>query len=155
MTLNAMPTAFSNEVVKLPGFATFDYESTFKLKKKGCQRIPIQYETEDSLPRENTGMAIVIDNKKANDGVGYAMTGWFSNLTYKGAPKAVYVWPRAGQLELKVCRNNWTSGTGENKSKFLQVKPGKYEITFKGFYIDELVGKPKGEVVIKSFIFFN
>ena len=155
ITWSSMPHAFSQEIVKLPGFATFIYEGTFKLNKKGCQRIPIRYETEDSLPRENTGMAVLIDNKKPKDGIGYAMTGWFSNLTYQGAPEMAFVWPRAGQLELKVCRNNWTNGTAESKSKFLKVKPGKYEITFNGFYIDELIGKPRNEVVTKSYIFFK
>lgn len=155
ITWNSIPSAFSQEVVKVTGFATFSYEATLKLNKKGCQRIPIQYETEDLLPRENTGMAVLIDNKKPNDGIAYAMTGWFSNLTYQGAPKTDFVWPRAGQLELKVCRNNWTNGTGESKSKFLRVSPGKYEITFNGFYIDELTGKTKDKVVMKSYILFN
>ena len=147
-----MPPAISQMIVELPGFATFTYEGTFKLKKKGCQRIPIQYETVDLLPRVNTGMAVLIDNKVPNDGIGYAMTGWFTKLTYKGAPDIDYIWPRVGQLELKVCRNNWTDGTGESKSKFLRINPGKYEIAFKGFYIDEFIGKPRDEVVTKSSI---
>jgi len=155
ITWSSMPHAFSQEIVKLPGFATFIYEGTIKLNKKGCQRIPIQYETEDSLPRENTGIAILIDNKIPKDGIAYAMTGWFTKLTYKGAPDYGYDWPRAGQLELKVCRNKWTDGTGESKSKFLQVKPGKYEITYTGFYIDEFAGKPMNEVVMKSKIVFK
>lgn len=155
ITWSSTPPANSQEVIVLPGFATLNYENTLSLKKKGCQKIPIQYETNDLLPRENTGMAVLIDNKLPNDGIRYASTGWFTKLTYKGAPNMEYVWPRAGQLDLKVCRYNWTDGTGKSKSKYLRVKPGKYEITFMGFYIDELLGKPRDEVVVKSNIVFE
>lgn len=155
ITFYLVSPAASEEVVVLPGFAIFNYEKSVKLKAKGCQIILIQYETEDSLPRENTGMAVLIDNQKPNDGIAYAVTGWFSKLSYKNAPNALFVWPRAGELGLKVCRNNWSDGTGTSKSNFLKVSPGKYEITFSGFYIDEVLGKRKNDILIKSYIIFR
>jgi hypothetical protein len=153
--LASISTAKEMETIAIPGFATFKYEKSVKLKRKGCQRIPFQYVTEDSLPRENTGMAVLIDNGVPKDGIAYALSGWFTKLTYEGAPKIDYVWPRIGTIDLKVCRRNWQSGEGSSINKFKKVKPGEYEITFTAFYIDEKMGKPKNELVLKSKIIFD
>ena len=127
------PTLVSaKENITLSGYANFTFENPVRLKAKGCQNISLEYKTEDSLPRENTVMAISIDNGVPGDGIGYGQAVWFSKMTYKGAPKIAYVSPRIGTLKLKVCRNNWTEGTGKNKVKWLKVIAGNYDLSFFG-----------------------
>lgn len=142
--------ALAQEKIVLPGYATFTFESIVRLKAKGCTNIPISFETFDELERENTGMSVLLDNNKRNDGIGYGMVGWFSKLTYKGAPTIDFEWPRVGTLDLKVCRNNWTSGTGTSKTRFLKVKPATYEILFQGFYVDKEIGRPSKQELVTS-----
>ena len=137
------PTLVSaKENITLPGYANFSFENPIRLKAKGCQEILLEYETEDSLPRENTVMAISIDNGIPGDGIGYGQAVWFSKMTYKGAKKIPYVWPRIGTLKLKICRNNWTEGTGVNKVKWLKVIAGNYDLSFFGSTMNTDTIKP-------------
>ena len=141
------PTLVSaKENITLPGYAKFSFKNPILLKNKGCQDVLLEYETEDSLPRENTAMAISIDNGVSGDGIGYGQAVWFSKLTYKGAQKINYVWPRIGTLRLKVCRNNWTEGIGKDKVKWLKVAPGNYELSFFGSTMDTENIKPYNKV---------
>jgi hypothetical protein len=132
LMFNSPTVVSAKENIALPGYANFSFENPIRLKAKGCQDILLEYVTEDSLPRENTVMAIAIDNGIPGDGIGYGQATWFSKMTYKGAPKISYVWPRIGTLKLKVCRNNWTQGTGKNKVKWLKVIAGNYDLSFFG-----------------------
>jgi|688.fasta_scaffold632065_1 hypothetical protein len=138
--------AQAKETISLPNFALFTFESTIKLKSKGCQDLLIEYITEESLSRENTGMAVVIDNKLPNDGIVYGAAGWFSKLTYPNAPNIGFQWPRVGVLRIKVCQNNWSTGSGNSRTLNLKVKPGSYKIFFRGNYVDKDTGK-FGEVM--------
>ena len=115
LMFNTSTLVSAKENITLPGYANFTFENPVILKAKGCQNILLEYETEDSLPRENTAMAIYIDNGLPGDGIRYGQTAWFSKMTYEGARKIPYVWPRIGTLRLKVCRNNWTEGIGKDK----------------------------------------
>jgi hypothetical protein len=132
LMFNSPTVVSAQENITLPGYANFSFENPIRLNAKGCQNILLEYITEDSLPRENTAMAISIDNGVPGDGIGYGQAAWLSKMTYKGAPKIPYVWPRIGTLKLKVCRNNWTEGTGKNKVKWLKVIAGNYDLTFFG-----------------------
>ena len=141
------PTLVSaKENITLPGYAKFSFKNPILLKNKGCQDVLLEYETEDSLPRENTAMAISIDNGVSGDGIGYGQAVWFSKLTYKGAQKINYVWPRIGTLEIQVCRHNWTEGTGKNKVKWLKVSAGNYDLSFFGSTINTETNKPNNIV---------
>ena len=141
------PTLVSaKENITLPGYAKFSFKNPILLKNKGCQDVLLEYETEDSLPRENTAMAISIDNGVSGDGIGYGQAVWFSKLTYKGAQKINYVWPRIGTLKIKVCRHNWTEGTGKNKVKWLKVSAGNYDLSFFGSTINTETNKPNNIV---------
>ena len=141
------PTLVSaKENITLPGYAKFSFKNPILLKNKGCQDVLLEYETEDSLPRENTAMAISIDNGVSGDGIGYGQAVWFSKLTYKGAQKTNYVWPRIGTLKIKVCRHNWTEGTGKNKVKWLKVSAGNYDLSFFGSTINTETNKPNNIV---------
>jgi hypothetical protein len=75
-------------------------------------------------------------------------------MTYEGARKIPYVWPRIGTLRLKVCRNNWTEGTGKNKVKWFKVAPGNYELSFFGSTMDTENIKPYNKVETSANITF-
>ena len=142
LTSSTPTLVYAKEDIILPGYANFSFENPIRLKAKGCQNISLDYETEDSLPRENTAMAVSIDNGVPGDGIGYGQAVWFSKMTYKGAPKITYVWPRIGTLKLKICRNNWTEGTGKNKVKWLKVIEGNYDLSFFGSTMNTATNKP-------------
>jgi hypothetical protein len=145
---------YAKENITLPGYANFTFENPVRLKAKGCQNILLEYETEDSLPRENTAMAIYIDNGIPGDGIRYGQTAWFSKMTYEGARKIPYVWPRIGTLKLKVCRNDWTEGIGKDKVKWLKVAPGNYELSFFGSTMNAETIKPYNKVETSTKITF-
>lgn len=142
LLFNASTLVSAQENITLPGYANFTFENPVRLKAKGCQNVSLEYETEDSLPRENTVIAISIDNGVPGDGIGHGQAVWFSKMTYKGAQKIDYVWPRIGTLKLKVCPNNWTEGTGKNKNKWLKIIAGNYDLTFFGSTMNTETNKP-------------
>jgi hypothetical protein len=145
--------AYANENVVLPGFANFSFSNSVILKTKGCQNLTFEFETLDSLPRENTAMAVILYNNVSDDLI-HGYTGWFSSLTYKGAPKFP-VSPRIGTLKVKVCRNNWKAGTGDSRTKFLKVSPGDYRVYFRGSYMNVETIKPFNITEASSIITFK
>jgi hypothetical protein len=114
--------------VELPGYATFDYPTSVKLKKTGCQIISVNYKTEESLSREDTVFLIAITPKENKRSVGYA--AWFSKLTYRGE-QALPAMSRVGALQIKICRQPWKYSSNADKLT-PPVKPGNYRIFFVG-----------------------
>ena len=142
--------AYADEAT-LEGFATFSYSSVVKLKKTGCQVIPIKYVTNEDLPRENTVFLVAITPKTNKTAYGYE--AWFSTQTYMGddAPPTM---SRVGVLNLKVCRKPWLYSSKATK-KTPAIVPGTYRLFFDGGYRDPITGEVLGEKteVIKTIKF--
>lgn len=145
-----VPPAHSSSI-ELPGYAKFEYPSSVKLKKKGCQSISINYKTEESLPREDTVFIIAITPKENKRSVGYA--AWFSKLTYRGE-QALPAMSRVGAFQIQVCREPWKFSSNADKLT-PAVKPGIYRIFFVGGTIDPITGEtmPEKIEVIRSIKF--
>lgn len=136
-------TPASADQVTLNGFSTFTYPGAVKLKKSGCQEIPIGYVTDEKLPREDTAFLIVItpkSNKKA-----YGLVAWFSTLTYMGE-NAMPANSRIGTLKIKVCRKPWLYSSKATKLT-PAITPGTYRIFFDGSFVDPITGGLVGEKI--------
>jgi hypothetical protein len=141
--LGYMPTAHGAEV-KIEGFANLTYEDSVRLNTARCQDLKFSYVTEDDLARENTVFLVQLVHKSKKLIYGGAV--WFSKFTSDG-PDALPAMSRIGTLKIKVCRNSWSLGTGENKEKFPAVKPGTYRLYFAGGYVDPESGEKTGDKV--------
>lgn len=128
----------------IPGFATINYPNTVKLKKSGCQDLNFEYETDDSLSRENTVFLIQIIHTSKK--VIYGDGAWYSTLTSRG-PEALMAMSRIGTVPMKVCRKPWLSGKGVNQVKVPGINPGTYRLYFAGVYVDPVTGGKLGEKI--------
>jgi hypothetical protein len=143
--------AYAEEVV-LEGFATFNFPSTVKLRKTGCQEIKINYVTDEDLPRENSVMIVAITPVNSRRAHGYA--AWLSTLTYMG-DDALPPMARLGVLPVKVCRKAW-----QYSEKATRLTPavtaGTYQIIFGGSFYDAVTGEMKeGKIEISRKIKFT
>ena len=129
--------------VELPGYTKLTYPESVKLKKNGCQKINVSYETEEALSRENTFFLIAIKPKTSKRSVGSA--AWFATLTHMG-DKALPAMSRIGALQVKVCRKAWLFSANATKLT-RSVKPGSYRIFFIGGTIDPATGATMQEKV--------
>jgi len=127
--------AFADQIV-LDGFATLTYPNSVKLKKSGCQTIPITYETDGNLSRENTVFLVAIVPQTSKQTYGYA--AWFSTLTYLGE-NALPPMARIGTLQVKVCRKAWIYSSKATKPT-PAIKPGTYRIFFNAGNYDAVTG---------------
>ena len=128
----------------IPGFAEINYQSSVKLKPKGCQNLKFSYVTDDNLARENTVFLVQLVHKTKK--IVYGGAVWFSAFTSKG-PDALPAMPRIGTLQIKICRNAWTAGTDANQQKYPAVIPGTYRLYFAGGYVDPETGEKTGEKI--------
>lgn len=129
--------------VELPGYTKLTYPESVKLKKNGCQKINVSYETEEALSRENTFFLIAITPKTSKRSVGSA--AWFATLTHMG-DKALPAMSRIGALQVKVCRKAWLFSANATKLT-PAVQPGSYRIFFIGGTIDPATGATMQEKV--------
>ena len=128
-------SAFADQIV-IDGFATLTYPSTVKLKKSGCQIIPVTYVTDDNLSRENTAFLVAIVPQNSKQTYGFAT--WISSLTYLG-DNALPPMARIGTLQVKVCRKAWIYSSSATKPT-PAIKPGNYRIFFNAGYYDAVTG---------------
>lgn len=149
--LSTMAPAYADQVT-LGGFATFTYPSIVKLKKSGCQEIPVGYVTDDNLSRENTVFLVAIIPKTSKRAYGYA--AWFSTQTYMGE-KALPPMSRIGILQIKVCRKAWIYFSKATRPT-PAIVPGTYRLFFKGGNADPVTGELRDEKIeITRTIKFN
>jgi hypothetical protein len=127
--------AFANQVI-IDGFATLTYPSSVKLKKSGCQIIPVNYVTDDNLSRENTAFLVAIVPQSSKQTYGFA--AWISTLTYLGED-ALPPMARIGTLQVKVCRKAWIYSSSATKPT-PAIKPGTYRIFFNAGNYDAVTG---------------
>jgi hypothetical protein len=135
LSFGLISPAFADQVV-IDGFATLAYPNSVKLKKTGCQTIPITYETDDKLSRENTVFLVAIVPQNSKQTYGYA--AWFSTLTYLG-DQALPPMARIGALQVKVCRKAWMYSSKATKPT-PAIVPGTYRILFNAGYYDSVTG---------------
>lgn len=149
--MGIMPPASADEIV-LEGFATLNYPTSVKLKKTGCQVIPIKYITDDNLARENTVFVVAITPMENKRAYGYAT--WFSTQTSMG-DKAFPPMARIGTLDVKVCRKPFLY-TPKSTRKTPGINPGTYRIFFNAGYTDPTTGALVGDKIeLTRLIKFN
>jgi hypothetical protein len=90
--------------------AVITYPNSVKLKKKGCQNIPITYKTYIMDDWDYVDVGIIDD---ANENIAfktvYQTTYYSEYLTdFDGSP--VKVWKKSGKAKLKICREAWFEG---------------------------------------------
>ena len=133
----------SAEETTIPGFVTLTYPNLVKLKKTGCQEIPVHYVTDENLARENTVFFVAITPFTSRQTFGYA--AWFSTQTYRGT-NALPPMARIGTLKVKVCRSPFLY-SGNATKKTPGINPGTYRLYFDAGYLDAQTGDLVGEKI--------
>lgn len=147
-----IPAPANADEVVLEGFATFNFPSTVKLRKTGCQEIKVNYVTDEDLPRENSVMIVAITPMNSRRAHGYA--AWLSTLTYMGED-ALPAMARIGTLPIKVCRKAWMFSAKATKLT-PAITPGTYQIIFGGSFYDAVTGEMNdGKIEISRKIKFT
>ena len=131
----------------VPGFTEISYPTKVKIGTSGCKTIKFHYVNDEDLAQENSAFLIQIlhKTKKQNHGFG----AWFSTLTANPNSVDLGPMPRAGIIQVKICKKRWTFGTGTNKSVVAATPPGTYRILFAAGYVDAITGEPlEGKIEI-------
>ena len=151
MSAIVIPSANAEEVT-IENVVTLSYPDQVKLKKTGCQEVPIRFVTSDNLSRENTFFFAAItpmENKRA-----FGYSAWFSKQTHLGE-KSLPAMARIGTLKLKVCRKAFMYSRSATK-KTPGIRPGIYRIFLNAGQLDPNTGAVTGEKIetIQSIEFY-
>ena len=151
MSAVLIPSANAEEVL-IENVVTLSYPDQVKLKKSGCQEVPVKFVTDDNLSRENTFFFAAITPMKNKRALGYS--AWFSKQTYLG-DKSLPPMARIGTLKLKICRKAFMYSTSASK-KTPGVNPGIYRIFLNAGQLDPKTGVVTGEKIetIRSIEFY-
>ena len=123
----------------IPGFSEISYPTKVSIGASGCKTIKFNYVNDEDLAQENSAFLIQIlhKTKKQNHGFG----AWFSKLTATPSSVDLGPLPRAGIIQVKICKKKWTLGSGKNKSVVAATPPGTYRILFAAGYVDAITGE--------------
>jgi hypothetical protein len=97
---------------------TISYPLLTTIPKNGCGKVPIKYKI-NQLPIDESAFYVVLEDDQ-NRLIGQSV--WFGT-NFEGSVKAM---PKAGTLNIKVCRDMWTDPEEENT--FYPVYKGNYSI---------------------------
>jgi hypothetical protein len=107
-----------NGKIRVGNAVVITYPTTVKLKKKGCQNIPITYKTYimDSVDYVNVG--IINDEDYYLGWVDAYRTPFYSAYWSYGnyvAPEGstVKIYKKSGKSKIKICRKDWVDGDGD------------------------------------------
>jgi len=97
---------------------TISYPLLTTIPKNGCGKVPVKYKI-NQLPIDESAFYVVLEDDQ-NRLIGQSV--WFGT-NFEGSVKAM---PKAGTLNIKVCRDMWTDPEEENT--FYPVYKGTYSI---------------------------
>jgi len=131
----------------IPGFTEIKYPKKVSYGSSGCKTIKFNYVNDEYLAQENSAFLIQILHKTKDQNHGFG--AWFSTLTANPNSADLGPMPRAGIIQVKVCKKKWTFGSGDNKSVVAATPPGSYRILFAAGYVDAVTGDPlEGKIEI-------
>ena len=110
--------ASASKNLSASNLVTISYPLLTTIPKNGCGKVPVKYKI-NQLPIDESAFYVVIEDDQ-NRLIGQSV--WFGT-NFEGSVKAM---PKAGTLNIKVCRNMWTDPEEENT--FYPVYKGTYSI---------------------------
>lgn len=119
-TLATAPATAATKLKNLSAsnLVTISYPLLVSLPKNGCGKVPVKYKI-NQLPIDESAFYVVLEDDQ-NRLIGQGV--WFGT-NFEGSVKAM---PKAGTLNIKVCRNMWTDPEEENT--FYPAYKGTYSI---------------------------
>lgn len=119
-TLATAPATAATKLKNLSAsnLVTISYPLLVSLPKNGCGKVPVKYKI-NQLPIDESAFYVVLEDDQ-NRLIGQGV--WFGT-NFEGSVKAM---PKAGILDIKVCRNMWTDPEEENT--FYPAYKGTYSI---------------------------
>lgn len=97
-----------NKTLKASNLVQISYPTLFKLPKSGCAKIPVRYQV-NKLELDESYFTVVISDDQDRH-IGEAT--WYGSSA-EASTKAM---PKAGTLQIKVCRSAWYDAVEEVQS---------------------------------------
>lgn len=97
-----------NKTLKASNLVQISYPTLFKLPKSGCAKIPVRYQV-NKLELDESYFTVVISDDQDRH-IGEAT--WYGSSA-EASTKAM---PKAGTLQIKVCRSAWYDSVEEVQS---------------------------------------
>lgn len=88
-----------NKTLKASNLVQISYPTLFKLPKSGCSKIPVRYQI-NKLELDESYFTVVINDDQDRH-IGEAT--WYGS----SADAATKAMPKAGTLQIKICRSAW------------------------------------------------
>lgn len=107
-TSTATAASTPNRTLKVSNLVQISYPSLFKLPRTGCGKIPVRYQV-NKLGFDETYFTVVITDDQDRH-VGEAT--WYG-ASAEASTKSM---PKAGTLQIKVCRDSWYDSVEEIES---------------------------------------
>ena len=109
--------AVKSKNLKASDLVTISYPTLVTLPKSGCGKISVKYKI-NNLPIDESAFYVVIEDD-SNRAVGQGT--WFGT-NFEGSVRSM---PKSGTLNIKVCRDMWTS---PDEEEFYPANRGTYSI---------------------------
>lgn len=100
--------ATPNKTLKASNLVQISYPTLFKLPKSGCAKIPVRYQV-NKLELDESYFTVVISDDQDRH-IGEAT--WYGS----SAESSTKAMPKAGTLQIKICRSAWYDSVEEVQS---------------------------------------
>jgi hypothetical protein len=118
LAISPATAATKSKNLSASNLVTISYPLLTTIPKNGCGKVPVKYKI-NQLPIDESAFYVVLEDDQ-NRLIGQSV--WFGT-NFEGSVKAM---PKAGTLNIKVCRDMWTDPEEENT--FYPVYKGTYSI---------------------------